>query len=354
MSTVLSLSRSPETAPPPIIGISREMELVRDRIARFARSPLPVLLVGPTGSGKELAARHIHFLSGRPGKLIDVNCGALPREMVESLLFGHRKGAFTGAVESTTGLVTRAHQGTLFLDELSSLSPEGQAKLLRVVETGEVLPLGASEKSRVDFRLVTAVQDDVDERVRSGHFREDLLHRVAGIRIQLPALAARPEDVVPLAKCFAELHGRHLETESHDLLRTHPWPGNVRELRAVIDRAVVFAGEGGVSGRAVVEALAEGRCARTSLVAPALGRRSGDIEVHELLRLCADHNWERRRIAVALGISIATLYRRLSAAGVSLKRFSDSQDSHRPLRKPENSHAQDPVSKSSSSGVATI
>ena len=181
-----------------IIGESPAIRRALALAERYARSRLPILLVGPTGTGKELFAHHIHERSGQPGPLVEVNCCALPRDMVESLLFGHRRGAFTGAIESTVGYVERSDGGTLFLDELESLAFEAQGKLLRVLETGDVERLGIGAKRHVDLRVVSAVQDDISGAVDGGRFRRDLFQRVAGVVIKLPPLSTRPEDVVPL------------------------------------------------------------------------------------------------------------------------------------------------------------
>lgn len=318
------------------------MKRVLQLAERFARAKLPILLVGATGTGKELIAQHIHQLSGRPGELVDVNCGALPREMVESLLFGHRRGAFTGAVQDSAGLVTQAAGGTLFLDELSSLPLEAQAKLLRVLETREVRRLGDLDKQRIDFRLVSAVQDDLAHLAGSGLFRLDLLHRVQGARIELPPLAQRAEDILPLAVYFASLQDCVVEAGALNLLLAHSWPGNVRELRAAIDRAVVFAGRRVINSGALGEALRDGFSstqtgAGTPRQAGAACRRESAVHPR-LVEVCATHEGDRRRIAAALGISVATLYRRLRAAGLSLRRFSDSHRSHRPPENGENSH----------------
>jgi DNA-binding NtrC family response regulator len=291
------------SALPELIGVSPAIQLARAGIERFAGSRLPVLLVGPTGTGKDLIARHLHARSRPHGQLVDVNCGALPRDMVESLLFGHRKGAFTGAVETTTGLIPRAHGGTLFLDELSSLPIEGQAKLLRVLETGEVLPLGASAKQKVDFRLVAAVHDDIIARVAQGLFRRDLFHRVAALRIELPGLATRKEDVPPLALHFARLYGRTISTSAMMVLQRRPWLGNVRELRTVIERAVLLSDH-------------------TALEADVVGDGEWEPEresgTQALRNLCREHGSRAGAIAGALGISRATLFRRLRAHGISL------------------------------------
>src|SRR5206468_4996239 len=169
-----------------IVGRSEAIERARQLVARYAPTRLPILIIGPTGSGKDLVAREIHRQSLRPGKLTDVNCGALPREMAESLLFGHRRGAFTGAVEATTGYVSVADRGTLFLDELGSLPLEVQAKLLRVLETGEVHVLGSDVSRATDLRVVAAAQDTLADGMRVGRFRRDLFQRLAGVAIKLP------------------------------------------------------------------------------------------------------------------------------------------------------------------------
>lgn len=310
MTAVASAPEGDGTSLPELIGLSPAMQLARNRVERFARSRLSVLLVGPTGTGKDLIARHLHARSGRHGQLVDINCGALPRDMVESLLFGHRRGAFTGAVETTVGMISRAHLGTLFLDELSSLPVEGQAKLLRVLETGEVLPLGASSKQAVDFRLVAAVHEDIKGRIASGLFRQDLFHRVAALRIDLPALDSRREDIAPLAEHFAQLHGRTINGPAMSVLRRTRWPGNVRELRAVIDRAVLLSDGASLEVEALSEA--ENEC-------------TADGHAQELRNLCRVHCGRADAIAGALGVSRATLFRRLRAFGISLVSLRVSQ-----------------------------
>jgi DNA-binding NtrC family response regulator len=295
------------TTLPELIGFSAAMQLARYRVDRFARSRLSVLLVGPTGTGKDLIARHLHARSGRQGQLVDVNCGALPRDMVESLLFGHRRGAFTGAVETTVGMISRAHLGTLFLDELSSLPVEGQAKLLRVLETGEVLPLGASSKQLVNFRLVAAVHEDIYGRVTNGLFRRDLFHRVAALRIDLPALDSRREDIAPLAEHFARLHGRTVSASATSALQGRRWPGNVRELRALIDRAALLSDEQSLDAGALSDA--EYECTADSVEG---------LYAQTLRNLCRVHGGRAEAIAGALGVSRATLFRRLRTSGISL------------------------------------
>ncbi len=310
------------TSPSPIIGNSPSIQRARDLICRYATTRLPILVMGATGTGKELVAQHIHALSGRPGPLVDVNCGALPRDMVESLLFGHRRGSFTGAVESVPGYAERASGRTLFLDELSHLSVEGQVKLLRVLETREVERLGEALKRQVDLRVVAAVQEDLAERLRSQAFRRDLFQRLAGVVIVLPPLRDRIDDVVVLAEHFAQLEGRNLEEGCRHVLANHGWPGNVRELRLAIERAGQLVENGTIPPSALAESIQlglpnDGEGASTDVsAAPVAGLPSAR---QRMLRLCADHDWDYRLIATAMCVGKSTLYRRLSRLGISLR-----------------------------------
>jgi len=295
-----------------IVGVSPAIRRALVLAERYAGTQLPVLLVGATGTGKELFAEHIHERSGRPGPLVDVNCGALPHDMVESLLFGHRRGAFTGAVDSTVGHVERSDGGTLFLDELASLAPDAQGKLLRVLETGDVQPLGASAKRRVDFRVVSTVQDDIGDAITSGRFRRDLFQRVAGVVIELPRLAARPEDIVPLADHFAEQGDQRLEPGAARVLLGYAWPGNVRELRLAIERAGELVENGSIPAGAVAEAIDLG-----AVVEPAVAGSSD--ERMRLVGICEAQRWNAAGIARILEISRTTLHRRLRDLGISLR-----------------------------------
>ena len=288
---------------------------------RFAPTGLPILLVGPTGTGKELFTEHIHRLSGRPGPLVDVNCGALPREMVESLLFGHRRGAFTGASETVQGHVERSHAGTLFLDELASLPTEGQAKLLRVLETGIVQALGSSMRRQVDLRIVSAVQEGILREVDGGRFRRDLYQRVAGVVIELPPLAIRPEDIIPLARHFAEVRRQRLEPEAERVLLNYSWPGNVRELRLAIERAGQLVDDGVLPAAAVAEGIALGAPAeeirhRATVGPVRVSPQPSPFDRDRIVAACELASWSVSAAARQLGMSRATLYRRLKQLGV--------------------------------------
>ncbi len=303
-----------------IVGVSTAIRRAVALAERFAATRLPVLLAGATGTGKELFAQHIHRMSGRRGPIVDVNCGALPRDMAESLLFGHRRGAFTGAVESTVGHVERAGGGTLFLDELQTLLLETQVKLLRVLEAGEVQPLGTSAKQGVDLRIVAAVQEGIAAEVEAGRFRRDLYQRVAGVVIALPSLAARPDDVMPLAEYFAGLQEQRLERGAEGVLLAYAWPGNVRELRQVIERAGRLVANGTLPPAALAEAIHLGAPQTFPEVRAAADLRSAAAERARLLSACEAHGWNADRVARDLGVHRATLFRRLKRAGISLRR----------------------------------
>jgi two-component system NtrC family response regulator len=293
--------------PPIIAGTSPAIRRAVELVDQFARSQLPFLVVGATGTGKELIARRIHDQSGRSGELVDVNCGALPSEMIESLLFGHRRGSFTGAVADMSGLIELADRGTLFLDELASLPVAGQAKLLRVLETREVRRIGGGAKVAVDFRLIAAVQEDPADLVEQGLLRLDLAQRLAGVVVELPPLARRREDIVALAHHFAAMHGCTLAPNALKLLAGSEWPGNARELKVRIERAAIGSGVHQLTAEIMAEFQPTG-----------VHRTEASLASAELVRACAAVNWDANQAAELLGISRATLYRRLKEYGLAL------------------------------------
>ena len=232
-----------------IIGESAGIKRVHDLVRKVAPSDANVLISGESGTGKELVARSIHRASRRAeGPFVAINCGAIPSELLESELFGHVKGAFTGATHSTEGLIREAHGGTLFLDEISELAPALQVKLLRVLQDREVRPVGGGKQVfHVDVRFVAATNRDLDEMVGGG-FREDLFYRLNVIGIHVPALRERGKDVRLLADYFVEVYGRKLGKKIRGIgpdlaafLERHSWPGNVRELENLIERAAILA-----------------------------------------------------------------------------------------------------------------
>ena len=235
-----------------IIGADGGLRPVIERVAQVARSTAPVLILGETGSGKEVIARAIHLQSLRAdGPFIRVNCGAVAPELIDSELFGHERGSFTGAMASRRGWFEQAHGGSLFLDEIGELSPAAQVRLLRVLQDGILQRVGGEHRLQVDVRVVAATHRDLAEMVRAGRFREDLWYRLAVFPIALPALRDHREDIPAMAAHFARraaarfgVAARPPTERDLDLLHRYDWPGNVRELAAVIDRAVLL-GEGG-------------------------------------------------------------------------------------------------------------
>lgn len=238
------------------------LRTVIERIEQVAPTDVPVLVQGETGSGKELVAQHLHARSRRANApLIRVNCGAIPSEMVDSELFGHERGSFTGAVGTRQGWFERADGGTLFLDEVAELDAEAQVRLLRVLEDGRFARVGGAESIAVSVRVVTATHRDLGAMCAAGTFRSDLWYRLAVFTIRIPPLRERPQDIPELARHFAERAGRRLwstplEPTHADLgvLLAHHWPGNVRELAAVVERAAIL-GDG--HRLAIVESLGD-------------------------------------------------------------------------------------------------
>lgn len=248
----LELRRSPETRPPPaLLGESATVFKLRELIARVARSQAPVLIRGESGTGKELVARLIHESGPRSkSAFVPVNCGAIPPDLIESELFGHKKGAFTGATGDHQGLVRAAEGGTLFLDEVSELPEPLQVKLLRLIQERAVRPVGENREMPVDVRFLSATHQNLEERISHGQFREDLYYRLDVITLFVPPLRDRREDIVLLAEHFLQKFSERAGREVPDLspqaqrqLESHTWPGNVRELENVIERAITLATE---------------------------------------------------------------------------------------------------------------
>lgn len=239
---------SSEGAPEGMVGTSPQMKELYAKIRKVAPTSATVLVLGETGTGKELAAKAIHHGSPRTNKpLISVNCAAIPDTLIEAELFGHEKGAFTGAASQREGLVAAADGGTLFLDEIGELPLEAQARLLRVLQEGEVRPIGSVEAHKVDVRLVAATHRDLAKLAREGKFREDLYFRINVVQLKLPALRERGKDILALAETFVERYCHEFEKplltlspEAIQAITTYTWPGNIRELENAIQRAVIL------------------------------------------------------------------------------------------------------------------
>jgi DNA-binding NtrC family response regulator len=250
-----------------LVGVSPAMELLRETIRRAALSDRPVLVTGPTGSGKELVVEALHTLGPHPDHpLLDVNCGAIPEALMESQLFGHAKGAFTGADREQQGYLSLVKEGTLFLDEVAELPAALQSKLLRVLETGVFRPVGSATQGRFEGRVVAATHADLAERVRAGSFREVLFYRLNVLAVRVPALSERREDIPPLVAHFCRGQKRPLRFSEAalDLLMSAAWPGQVRQLRNLVDRVAAFADDDNVTPEALGPFIAESPASNTN------------------------------------------------------------------------------------------
>ncbi|HEY6878646.1 MAG TPA: sigma 54-interacting transcriptional regulator, partial [Polyangiales bacterium] len=296
-----------------IIGRSEAMRKVLCTLDRVIESDLSVLVQGESGTGKELIARALHMHGGRKHKrFVSINCAALPEPLLESELFGHVKGAFTGATREREGLFVSARGGTLFLDELGELPLSMQAKLLRVLNDGEVRPVGATQSQSVDVRLVCATNRDLKRCVADGSFREDLYYRVAVVELRLPSLRERHEDIVPIAESILKGRGATLSADAVRALLAHDWPGNVRELQNTLLRASVLA-VGGVI-RAHDLGLSEARPPPPVVASSRVEFERKEAE--RLLSALESERWNVSKVAKHLGVPRNTLYRKLARYGI--------------------------------------
>jgi len=301
-----------------LVGASRTMQQIYDLIEKVAPTEATVLVTGESGTGKELVAETLHGLSRRAeGPLVPVNCGAISPELIESELFGHERGSFTGADRQHRGYFERADGGTLFLDEITEMPAELQVRLLRVLETGRVTRVGGTVEIEVDVRLVAATNRDPAQAVEGGALREDLYFRLNVFPIPLPPLRNRPDDVPVLVEHFlrevlSESGAAAFTDEAFEVLKRHPWPGNVRELRNVVQHAVIMAPEDGRLGIEQLPAAVRGpaRGGRERVLAPA-GMPLDDVIRAHTFHTLEHFGGNKSRTAEALGISLKTLYNRL-------------------------------------------
>lgn len=306
---------------PQLVGRSLGMEDVRQLITKVAPTNSTVLILGETGTGKELVARAVHEQSTRAVMpFVAVNCGALPETLIESELFGHRKGAFTGADEHRVGLFEVANGGTIFLDEIGELPKAMQAKLLRVMESREIRRVGENKPMTVDVRVVCATHRDLPEMVAEGEFREDLMYRINTFEIFLPPLRDRLDDIPELAEHLlgrfrsnASPTGQGFTEETIAALKSHVWPGNVRELANAIEHATILCVDGPIS----VEHLPS-QLDRRQLTGAAANRPGPislrDLEMQAIYQALERHGGNKPKAAEELGVSLKTLYNKLNAA----------------------------------------
>ena len=311
-----------------LIWSGETMRRLMAQIDRVAASETRVCILGETGTGKELVARTLHEKSPRrAGRFVTLNCAAVPAELIESELFGHEKGAFTGAAARHRGKFEQAHGGTLFLDEIGDMQLAMQAKLLRVLEEGEVERVGGDQPVRVDVRVIVATHRDLEELVRREKFRQDLFHRIYVFPLRIPPLRERPEDIPTLVAHFAQ----QLETQNAwkpvrfapvalEELARYSWPGNVRELRNVVERLLLLASDDSVTGSSVESLLAPGsRSGSPGAPLGSLAERVAGYERETILRELERNNHHITRTARALGLERSYLYKKCQQLGIDLR-----------------------------------
>jgi DNA-binding NtrC family response regulator len=309
-----------------MLGSSPSMKRVFEMLESVAASDANVLIVGESGTGKELAANAVHAQSPRAeGPLVKINCAALPKDLIESELFGHVKGAFTGASTDKPGLLEEAHRGSLLLDEITEMPLDLQAKLLRVLEDRTVRRLGGAKIVPVDFRLICSTNLDPATAVREGHLRQDLYFRINTVMVMLPPLRERTADILVLAKAFLERfrgkHGREIEgidPEAYRRLLSHRWPGNVRELEHAIERGVLVARGREITVADLPEALQAAPAASDS-AAPPPGSLE-EIEKVSIIRALETSGWNKQAAAASLGLRRPTLYSKMRRHGIPQRR----------------------------------
>lgn len=298
-----------------IIYASAAIQTILDLLHKISPSDITVLIQGETGTGKERIAHYIHYQSRRKHNvLVPINCGAIPRELVESEFFGHIKGAFTGATADKKGLFEMANGGTIFLDEIGEAPPELQVKLLRVLQEGEVLQVGGTAPKKIDVRVIASTNRDLRAAVERGTFRQDLYFRLNAFSVLVPPLRERGADIVPLAQAFLvraaarqNKHVRGFAPEVLDALTAYHWPGNVRELENEVERMVILADPESVLHEDLLSDHVKGKLLSASLDNPSLKIATGDLERLLIREALARNDWNRTRTAQVLGISRQSL-----------------------------------------------
>ena len=316
---------------PRLLGHSEIMEQLREMIARVARSQAPVHIYGESGTGKELVARLIHESGARnEGPFVAVNCGAIPTELMESELFGHKRGSFTGAVSDKKGLIQSAEGGTLFLDEVADLPLHMQVKLLRVVQEKTVRPIGESREETIDVRILSATHKNLGELVAQGQFREDLFYRINVIELRVPSLRERTSDIPEIAEAILDRLGRRTNTESPqlspeaiELLQSHVFPGNVRELENVLERALTLCMSDTITPDHIkVRGTPRTAAADAPPVAEgeensgALGDKLEDMERDAIVKALEKTRYNKTAAAKLLGMSFRALRYRVKKLGI--------------------------------------
>lgn len=311
-----------------IIGRSRPMKELIDMVRMIASSDATVLITGESGTGKELIARSIHFNSRcKDGPLVIVNCAALTESLLESELFGHEKGAFTGADRKREGRFMLANQGTIFLDEIGEMSPTMQAKLLRVIQDRKIQRVGSDETIKVDVRIIAATNRDLQDDVSSGRFREDLYYRLNVVTLKVPPLRERLDDIPVLAQHFLDRYAeknrktvKGFTPLAMDMFLKYPWPGNVRELENAVERAVILLTGDYISDKelplSITRACSQDDPGTPFQASPALHQSLDEIEKRAILAALEAARGNKSKTARKLGINRRTLYKKLEKYGV--------------------------------------
>jgi transcriptional regulator with PAS, ATPase and Fis domain len=306
-----------------IIGTSKALRDVLNLVKKVANTQATVLITGASGSGKELIALALHALSDRKEKLfLPVNCGALPETLLESLLFGHMKGSFTGAFANQEGLLEKARGGTIFLDEIGEIQQHLQVKLLRALEAKEILPIGATTPRRIDVRVLAATNRDLKQEVAAGRFREDLYYRLNIMEIHIPPLKERPEDIPLLIDFFIQRHNPELkrnfqgiDADAVQLLMSLPWKGNVRELDNVIEHTMILAEGERIALKDLPAAVVASGAGQPSFTFN-LKDSVNQFEKLHITRVLEQTNQDRKEAAKLLDISLSSLYRKIEELGI--------------------------------------
>ncbi len=301
-----------------LVGISDAMQGVFERVRRVAVSDAAILIGGESGTGKELIARAIHYGSGRRDKpFVPVNCAAIPAELLESELFGHVKGSFTGAVKDRMGKFEQADGGTLFLDEIGEMSPLLQPKLLRVLQEMEIEPVGSGQTRKIDVRIVSASNKNLEEEIKTGAFREDLYYRLSVIPVHLPPLRERKQDIPVLVQHFLDTHAQEtrleMSTAAMERMMTYQWPGNVRELQNVIEQVVILRHGEMIEESDLPSKVTEMVVSRTSQILnlPDEGFSLNELEKEAVLQALQRCNWNQTKAAAFLRVPRHTLVYRM-------------------------------------------
>ncbi len=307
------------------IGKSDEMQKIFNLVDKVADTDSTILIYGESGTGKELIARAIHFRSSRAnGPFVSINCGALPESLLESELFGHVKGSFTGAIRDKEGLFKVAQGGTFFLDEIGETSPTIQVKLLRVLQEREVIPVGGTNPIQVDVRLVAATNADLEKAIKQEKFRADLYYRLNVIPVHLPPLRRRRDDIPLIVQHFLrkynedlpEARQKGITREAMEILVAYDWPGNVRELENVVERALILEESDEITAASLPEKICQKESRSDSLITERAQVTLDELEKEYLIKVLNDTNWQKKRASQILGINASTLYRKIQRYGL--------------------------------------